>query len=175
MAVSASPELVLDRRTALSPASVKGRGNRGNMRISCDDSNTYPTWRRSQTGSDEIVVSSTFTNYDDARPVITATAPLRRLLCSNKLWMGRARVWAWSHPREETPPRPKSASSSGENSASLEHSLGQLARQQLPVNPVGSHSDKCTNPFVYKCMSRDRLNQGLGRNLCLSWAWPRPR
>jgi hypothetical protein len=60
--------------------------------------------------------------------------------------MGRARVWAWSHPREGTLPRPMSAS--WENSASPELGFGQLLQQQLPANPAGGHSDDCTNPSM---------------------------
>jgi hypothetical protein len=81
--VSASLEPISDTSTAPSPASVKGPGNRGDVRIQCEDSDIYPTWRRRQTGSDGTADPSTFTNYDDTRPRIMATAPPRRPLYSN--------------------------------------------------------------------------------------------
>jgi hypothetical protein len=73
--VSASLEPVSDRRTGPNPASTKGLENHGDMHIKCDDSDIYPTWHRSRTGSDGTLVPYTFTNYDDACSRITATAP----------------------------------------------------------------------------------------------------
>lgn len=58
--------------------------------------------------SDRTAVLSTFTNYNDVCPGITATVP--HTVC--RLRMGRTYDKVWSGPREETTPRPKPVSAS---------------------------------------------------------------
>jgi hypothetical protein len=79
-AVSASPEPALGRRTTLSPASVKGCGNRGDVSIQC---NYLPHVTPESNRSNRTTVMSTFNDYDDACPEIMATAPPHCLLGSN--------------------------------------------------------------------------------------------
>jgi hypothetical protein len=67
-------------------------------------------------------------------------------------------------PWERTPPRPSSASAKCPSSS-----------HQLPVNLVGGHSDNFSKHSLHDCMTRRRSDHGLGRNLRLARAWPRPR
>jgi hypothetical protein len=127
-----------------------------------------PRYAPSQIGSDGTVVLSIFTNYDDARPGITATAPSRDYCAQTTTDGTCTRLSMVSPSGEGSPPRPKSSSTSGENSASPDLDFNQLPRQQLPVNPSGGHSDNCTNFSLHDCMTRGRLDQGLGRNIHLA-------
>jgi hypothetical protein len=119
-------ERVLDKRIAPSPASVRGHGNRADVRIKCDDLDIYPTWCRSQTGSDGTTVSSTFSNYDDACLRKTGVAPPTSSIVLEQPWMagwdvrtsghgltlGRELCLTWRRPQpwEKTSSRPSSAS-----------------------------------------------------------------
>jgi hypothetical protein len=115
------------------------------------NANTCHTWHLSRTGSDVIVVPSSFTNYDDTRPRITTTAPPRCRLYSNNsvrdvCTSRHGLTWGGNSVS------PKVDLSLGENSASPKLNFSQLPRQQLPANPAEGHSDNYTNPSLYDCM-----------------------
>jgi hypothetical protein len=82
------------------------------------------------------MVLSTFINCDDARPGITVTTPHVGYYIQTTSDGTYAHLSMVS-PSEGTPPRPKSASASGEDFASSELGFSQLLQQQLPVNPAG--------------------------------------
>jgi hypothetical protein len=113
------------------------------------------------------MVPSTFTNYDDERPRITATAPPRRLPCSNNYGLN---VCASKH-----------GPNLGRELRLLEVdlSLGRklcLARARLrPTAPATTPRQsrrrllrQLNYPSLYGCMLRGRLDQGIGRNLHLA-------
>ena len=81
----------------------------GDMRIQCA---YLPHATLQPNRSDKTAVLSSFTNYDGTCPRITSTVRPHRL----QLQMGRTYDKAWSGPLEETTPRPRSASASGQTS-----------------------------------------------------------
>jgi hypothetical protein len=139
------------------------------------NANTFPTWRRGQTGSNGTTIPSTFTNYDEARPRITTTAPPRPLLWFKQLQMGLACVWAWSHPREGTPPCLKSASATEKTPPRPSSASANCPNNNSPRIPQEATPTTVLTPSLYDYMPRGRLDQGLERNLRLARAWPRPR
>jgi hypothetical protein len=129
------------------------------------------------TKDDGIAVPSTFTDYDDASTRISDPAPpLRSLFSNNSGWdmqtsrhsltLGRELHLARRRlqPREKTSPHLSSASADCPGSS-----------HQLPVNPKGGHSGNCSNHSLHDCMLRRWSDHGLGINLCLARAWPRPK
>jgi hypothetical protein len=102
--------------------------------------------------SDRTTVPSTFTNYDDACPVITATAPPRCLPTPDG-----ARVWhimVWPSGRNYA--SPKADLSLGTNSASPEPGIAHLH----PANPTEGQS---FNYSLHDCEPQSRLGHGLGK------------
>jgi hypothetical protein len=122
---------------------------------------------RSQAGSDGTTVPSTFTNYDDARTGITATALPRRMLSSNNSgWDVRTTEHGFTLKRElclaRSRPQPQRKL--------------LLARARLrPITPATTPCESrrgLLRQLCYllpdDCTSRGKLDQGLGRNLCLA-------
>lgn len=124
------------------------------------------------TKDDGTAVSSSFTDYNDARPRIPDSSPPLRSLFSNKLWMGHATsrhsltlerelclARSWLRPREELR---LTQAQSRPTVLAIAHCC------RLPANPARDHSGYCSDHSLHDCMSRHRPSHGLRKKISTS-------
>jgi hypothetical protein len=107
---------------------------------------------------DRTAVPSTFTNYDDACPRITTTAPPCRLPTLNGTLVRQSMVW----PSRGNYASPEAGLSLGANSASPRSKLC-LSHLPPPPPPMNTAEGRSFNCSLRDCKPQSRLEHGLGK------------